>query len=667
MTDASKRKQLLKLRDEIARHNKLYYEDAQPEISDFEYDILLRELEAIEIKLGESGASSPTRKVGDDRIKAFKTHPHREPMLSLSNAYSKDELQAFNERLERLFDETNLEYIVEPKIDGVAVSLTYIHGNLERALTRGNGVEGDDITHNVKTIAGLPGTLTGADIPEIIEIRGEIYIDEKDFELINENVQEQGMPAYKNPRNLAAGSVKLLDAAITRTRKLRVILYGLGYCEPGLFTSQKAFYNQLKQWKLPVQQSIETASGYEAIWEKITELDTIRNQFPHATDGTVVKLNSLERQREAGNTAKAPRTLIAYKFAPEQAETVLRSITIQVGRTGALTPVAELEPVELARTTIARATLHNEDEIARKDIREGDTVVVEKAGEIIPAVVKVVISKRSTDSKRFDFPARLKELGYEASRIPGQAVWRLTDSGNKEQVKRSIIHYASRQCMDIEGLGIAVVAQLLNDNLITSIPDLYELRAEQLLTLDKFAEKSAENLINALNESKTCDLWRFIHGLGIPHVGAQSAKDIARDSGSLEALMKADTDTLLNIDGIGDIVAASITEWFENTRNNELLLSLIELGLKPVSASVPVDRNSHIAGKTFVLTGTLPSMGRDDAKELIENAGGQVSGSVSKKTDYLVAGESSGSKLDKANSLGITILDEDGLMELLHV
>tara|TARA_B100001248_G_scaffold260540_1_gene249016 strand:- start:33461 stop:35455 length:1995 start_codon:yes stop_codon:yes gene_type:complete len=659
------KERILSLQNEVARHDKLYYQEAAPEISDFEYDRLKTELAQLEAEHPELAQTSPTLKVGDDRLDEFSSFPHAEPMLSLDNTYSQEELFDFDARLKRLLKIEALPYVVEPKIDGVAVSLTYQKGKLIRALTRGNGIQGDDITHNVLTIAAVPKSLSGKDHPDSVEIRGEIYITNAEFERINKEREAEELPLYANPRNLAAGTVKLLDPKETKKRKLSVVFYGLGACEPVLpFAEHAQVHPTLKSWGLPTLEKFWEASGITESWDAIEELDGLREQFTYATDGAVIKLNPLALHTKVGKTAKAPRWAIAYKFAAEQAETLLKDITIQVGRTGVLTPVAELEPVSLAGTTVSRATLHNADEIQRKDIRPGDTIVVEKAGEIIPCVVRVIPDKRSGNSTAYEFPKTCPACNTNAIRLPEEAAWRCPNPSCPPQIRRRILHYASRVAMDIDTLGIAVVDQLTEAQLCNTIADLYTLKEDDLVTLERFAPKSAQNLLKALEDSKANDLWRLVHGLGIPNVGSQSSKDLCKHFTSLEALQHATEADLLTIDGVGPIVAQSILQFFENPANQTLIERLTSYGLN-TQAHQQAQGTQTLEGLSFVLTGTLPTLTRDEAKALIEKAGGKVVGSVSKKTDYLLAGEAAGSKLKKAQDLGIKIVDEDQLNQML--
>jgi len=658
-------KEIAKLRAEITKHDQLYYKDALPSIDDQAYDRLKAQLAELEATVPEFDfGASPTQSVGDDRLEAFESYTHRVPMLSLDNTYSMEELIEFGKRLEKRFPDQTLNYLVEPKIDGVAVSLTYEQGQFVRAVSRGNGAEGDDITQNVRPIKGLPMTLN--DAPEILEVRGEIYMRHEEFERINATRETEGQQLYANPRNLAAGTIKLLDPAEARTRSLDIVLYGVGACEPARFFSHQAeIHEKLKRWGFPVLEKIWLTDGIEQAWTSIENLDTLRQGFTYPTDGAVVKLDDFRLQDEAGFTSKAPRWAIAYKFEAERAETLLKEISLQIGRTGAVTPVALLEPVQLAGTTVSRATLHNEDEIRRKDIRPGDTVLVQKAGEIIPQVLSVNLDKRPADSVPFDFGAHLESLGIIAERDPNEAVWRITRKDDPIRQQRALQHFASRACMDIENLGTAIVEQLVARGLAHNPADLYTLRIEQLLELDKFAEKSANNLIAALEASKTRCLWQLIHGLGIPHVGKQSAKDLEAYFDSLDAIASASEEALVEVDGVGSIMAQSLHAWFADPDHTTLIDRFRKYGLNFQSARIEIG-DSALAGKIFVLTGSLPTLTRSEATAMIEQVGGRSSSSVSKKTDYVIAGEASGSKYTKAEKLGIVILDEDQFKHLIE-
>ncbi|QYY36420.1 NAD-dependent DNA ligase LigA [Ruficoccus sp. ZRK36] len=662
-SEASRR--IPQLRETITRHDELYYRQGSLEIEDQQYDALKRELAELEAAYPElAEGPSPTERVGDDRTEGFAKVKHRERMMSLDNTYSEAELREFDARLLRIFPEGKLSYVVEPKIDGVAVCLTYENGKLVRAVTRGNGVEGDDVTANVREgVPNLPDRLAG-DAPSLIEIRGELYMTHAEFQRINSEREEKQLPLFANPRNLTAGTIKQL--AGVGGRRLEIVLYGLGACEPRTFARQSEFHDAVKAWKLPTLEKYWMAENIDEAWKRIEKLDTLRHDFTYETDGAVIKLDDFALQAEAGATAKSPRWAIAYKFAAEQAETLLEKIDVQIGRTGAVTPVAHLQPVQLAGTTVSRATLHNEDEIARKDIRPGDTVVVQKAGEIIPQVLRVVTDKRPADSQPFDFAAFLKQKNIEAERVPGQAFWRLKGRDDPALIRRKLKHFASKPCLDIENLGEAVVDQLVSRGLARTPADLYTLKVEDLLELDKFAQKSSENLVSAIDASRDKEVWRLVHALGIPNVGAQSAKDLIAHFHSLPALMRATGEELIEVDGIGEIVARSIHSFFKDEEQLELVNRLIEHGLRiEEEAPAAPAEDAPLSGKTVVLTGTLPSLSRSEATALIEKAGGKSSSSVSKKTDYVLAGDSAGSKLDKARKLGVTIIDESSFREMI--
>ncbi|MGA2444979.1 MAG: NAD-dependent DNA ligase LigA [Opitutaceae bacterium] len=668
MTSAEARQRIADLRAQVARHDELYYRQAKPEITDFEYDRLKRELADLETQFPQfKAADSPTTRVGDDRLEGFATYRHRQPLQSLDNTYSEADLRAFHQRLVKLFGREDLAYVVEPKIDGIAVSLTYEKGAFVRAVTRGSGFEGDDITANAKTIRTLPSRLKavrGARLPDVIEIRGEIYMTLAEFERINREREEAGEVLYANPRNLTAGTIKQLDPREVARRKLEIVLYGVGFCEPAVMETQSGVHGLVRAWGLPAVEKFWTTHGIDETWKTVQELDKLRHSFAYGTDGAVVKLDSLAQQREAGSTSKAPRWAIAYKFAAERAETRLNAITVQVGRTGVLTPVAELEPVVLAGTTVSRATLHNRDEIARKDIRVGDYVFVEKAGEIIPAVVGVNTERRPKDSAPFLFPGKCPVCGTRIVQYEGEVALRCPNPDCPAQVRRRVQHFASKAGVDIEGLGEAMVDTLVEKGWVKSITDIYRLKRDDLLTLGKSVEKSTDNLLAAIDASKRVELWRFINGLGITHVGVAAAKDLALKFGSLEALAEAKRDDLLTIEGIGETMADAIITYFNEPKNRTLVSRLLTIGVAPIAPARPAG-GSALAGKTFVLTGTLPTLTREAAAAKIEAAGGKVSGSVSRKTSYVLAGEETGSKLEKAKSLGVSVIDEAEFLRML--
>jgi DNA ligase (NAD+) len=670
----SPRDQILRLRAAIQRHEELYRKKHAPEISDFEFDKLVDQLADLERKHPE--LAGPDLGIGDDKSEGFQQADHKAPMLSLDNTYDEADFRAFGDRLYKALGGAGLEFIVEPKVDGVAVSLTFEKGQFVRAVTRGNGTRGDDVTANVSLIREIPRTLKGA--PDLLEVRGEIYMELAEFQRLNQLREAEGEPLYANPRNLAAGTVKLLDGEEARKRRLSIVCYGLGACEPAsAFATLKEFKNKLKAWGFPIRDDIDVQQGVDAAWKAIQQLDVLRRDLPFPTDGAVVKVNRLEDQRRAGTTSKFPHWAVAFKFPPDQAETILRKISMQVGRTGAITPVAELDPVLLAGSTVARATLHNADEIARKDIREGDTVRIQKAGEIIPQVLGVVLEKRPAEAVPFDFEARLKELGLDATRDGEEAAYKLRAPSREMKIRR-LVHFASKQCLDIDGLGDAVAEQLVDLTLVNVPVDALGITPAQWRMLEGFKDKSVDNMMAGLEQAKQRELWRAIHALGIPNVGMQTAKDLARHFKSMDALEAAQPGDLLVtkvgkkggvsyesvISGVGIEVSESILSFFSDPNHRDWVKAMRAAGLNLVEAAA-AGSVEGVAGKTFVLTGTLPTLGRDEARDLIEKAGGKVSGSVSKKTDYVVAGEEAGSKLTKAQELGVAILDEAGLRALL--
>ena len=670
----SPRDQILKLRALIQRYEDKYRKEHAPEISDFEFDKLVDQLADLEREFPMF--AGPDLGIGDDKSEGFQQADHKAPMLSLDNTYDEADFRAFGDRLYKALGGTGLEFIVEPKVDGVAVSLTFEKGQFVRAVTRGNGARGDDVTANVSLIREIPRTLKGA--PDLLEVRGEIYMELAEFQRLNQLREAEGEPLYANPRNLAAGTVKLLDGEEARKRRLSIVCYGLGACEPAsAFASLKDFKNKLKAWGFPIRDDIDVQQGVDAAWKAIQQLDVLRRDLPFPTDGAVVKVNRLEDQRRAGTTSKFPHWAVAFKFPPDQAETILRKISMQVGRTGAITPVAELDPVLLAGSTVARATLHNADEIARKDIREGDTVRIQKAGEIIPQVLGVVLEKRPADAQPFDFEARLKELGLDAGRDGEEAAYKLRTPSRDMKVRR-LVHFASKQCLDIDGLGDAVAEQLVDSKLVDVPVDALGITPPQWRMLEGFKDKSVDNMMAGLEQAKQRELWRAIHALGIPNVGMQTAKDLSRHFKSMDALESAQTGDLLItkvgkkggvsyesvISGVGIEVSESILSFFSDPNHRDWVKAMRAAGLNLAEAAA-AGSVEGVSGKTFVLTGTLPSLGRDEARDLIEKAGGKVSGSVSKNTHYVVAGEEAGSKLTKAQELGVPVLDEASLRSLL--
>ena len=655
--ESSARSRIHELRAQIERHNQLYYEHATPEISDREFDALLRELADLEKQFpDEASEKSPTQRVGGRPLEEFAPAKHIVPMQSLDNTYSPEELRDFIQRIHKLAEGRSTHFTIEPKVDGVAISLLFENGRLVRAATRGDGVTGDDVTQNVLTISNVPHSLSG-NPPARVEVRGEIYLPKAIFAQLNLERDEEGLPAFANPRNAAAGSIKQLDPAITARRGLAAVFYGVGVWDGELPPSGRDAFAAMKSWGLPVSEKILDASDADSVIAAVDEMGRLRHGFAYETDGAVIKLDSLILRREFGSTAKAPRWAIAYKDEPERAETKLLDITVQVGRTGILTPVAELAPVLVSGSTVARATLHNEEEIQRKDIRIGDTVIIEKAGEVIPAVVEVKKDRRDGSERVFQMPSHCPSCGAAVSK-EGVA-WKCHSPSCGAQTRRRIEHFASRQAMEIEGLGEAIVAQLVDAGLLNGIADIYHLKKDALLALERMGEKSATNLLAAIEESRSRPLWRMLHGLGIPHIGVTSARDLASHFHTLDALAAADQNTLLNIHSIGEIMAAAIHAWFQNSDNLTLIAALREARLNFGEAdeitSSPSD--NRFANSTWVLTGTL-SIPREEAAETIRRLGGKVTGSVSKKTTHVLAGEEAGSKLEKARELGIPVLND---------
>lgn len=663
--------------EQIRFHDHAYYVLAQPTITDQEYDRLYHELLDLEARYPElSTPDSPTQRVGGQPLKEFKPVQHLVPMTSLDNTYSQEDLREFVARVQRLLPQEKLDWVVEPKIDGVAVNLRYEKGLLTIGATRGDGATGDDITANLKTIRSIPSKLhsqSGA-VPALLEVRGEVYLTKTGFEKLNHERKAAGEETFANPRNAAAGSLKQLDPKIVARRPLDIVLYGLGKVEGAahaprtqaeLLTFIKAlgFKTPGKNWHCGSADELVAA---------IDDLDKLRKQFPYETDGAVVKLNSFAQRERVGFTSKAPRWAIAYKYAAEQAETKLKAISVQVGRTGALTPVAELEPVFLAGSTISRATLHNEDYIRQKDIRVGDTVTIEKAGEVIPAVVDVVLTRRIGQEVPFRFPTTCPECGSKVARSAGAdeeeqgVVWRCVNPDCPAQIRGRIEHWCSRGAMDIEGGGEVLVRQLVSSGLVRDVADLYSLKVHEVAGLERMGEKSAQNFVDGINQSTSRDLWRVLYGLGILHVGAGVAKALGRCFPALDEMFAASLDQLTQCEDVGKVIAESVVQWHGDPRNRKLLARLRQAGVnfnsalyKPQAAAGP------LAGKTLVLTGTLPHLSREEAAGKIEAAGGKVSGSVSKKTDYVVAGEEAGSKLDKAQKLGVKVIDEAELLKLV--
>ncbi len=658
-------KRIASLRREIEEHNRRYYEEMGPTISDREYDRLYREL----IDLEDSHPhlvteDSPTRRVGGKPLKAFASITHRVPMLSLDNSYSEEEVGAFYRRIEKLLPNESIPVVIEPKVDGVAVSLLYEGGRLKYAATRGDGTTGDDITQNVRTIRSLPKNLKGSP-PGLLEVRGEVFMTKLGFVKLNAERSAAGLPVFANPRNSAAGSLKQLDPAITAQRPLGIVLYGTGAIEGLTLTHHSELFDLFKRLGLPGSERWWTANSLEEIFEAICELGKVRHDFVYETDGAVVKVDDYAQRVALGMTAKAPRWAMAFKYEPEQVETKLLDILTQVGRTGVLTPVAALEPVTVSGSKVARATLHNEEEIARKDIRIGDTVVIEKAGEVIPAVVKVRTDLRDGSESKFRMPDKCPVCRSKVVKDEGQVAVRCVNAQCPAQLKRRIEHFASRGAMDIEGLGEAMVEQLVGRGLVEQVSDIYTLTSEELSGLERMGEKSVANLLRAIEESRRQPLWRLLFGLGILHVGVSAARALADAFPNLNALMAASSEELQRIPDVGEVVGASIAQFFQEKHNREMIAKLRIAGVDLTSEEKSkTSRNSEISGTTWVVTGTL-SQPRDQITETIIRHGGKVSGSVSKKTSFVLAGEEAGSKLEKAIKLGVKVVSEEEFRNLL--
>lgn len=661
------------LRAEVRRLNDAYYVRAEPLVSDFEYDALLHELQQLEAAHPEFAAeTSPANSFGSDLTEGFVSVAHLVPMLSIDNTYSQEEFTKFDERRRKelgLEGGEQIAYVLESKIDGVAISLLYEDGRLVRGVTRGDGRKGDDVTANLRTIRDIPGTLRGAPKGRV-EVRGEIYYERAAFDAMNDERERKGLARFANPRNGAAGTLKLLDPKIVAERPLRMFAYALGHADEELFApTQFDLLALFEEWGLRVNGNRELVEGADAVLETLLKWESLRHSLPFETDGVVIKVDRRDWQAELGATSKSPRWVVAYKFSAEQVETVLESVSWQVGRTGAVTPVANLRPVYLAGTTVKRATLHNTDELERLGLRIGDAVLIEKGGEIIPKVISVVPARRPESAEVIHIPSECPSCGAELHRIAGEVALRCISSSCPAQFAESLRHFASRNAMDIEGLGDKLVDQLVTSGLVRQFSDLYTLAWEQIAGLERLGEKSARNIIAAIKGSKTRPLASFLFALGIRHVGVSTAGDLARHFGTVDAIASASLEDLQAVEGIGDVVAVSVRDWFATEQNRALLSTLDQCGVMPDADRTAEERMAHrdntFAEKTFVLTGELSGMKRDETKKEIEKRGGKVSGSVSKKTHAVIVGESPGSKYDKAVELGVPIWTEEDLRNRL--
>lgn len=684
---------------EITRHNKAYYQLDRPEVSDAEYDRLLRELEALEAAHPELRLpDSPTQRIGAPPAEGFAAVRHRTPMLSLENAMNEAEARAFDERVRRVLDTKDcVEYVGEPKLDGASLELIYRDGVLEVGATRGDGSEGEDVTANIRRIWSIPLALHNDAAgpthetqkrdtahspqcpqsasrklpfyPEILSVRGEVVLPVAAFERLNEERLARGEEPFANPRNAAAGSLRQLhDIDVRRLGALEFRAYAIAEGAPPHVKTQSEILQQLARWGFLVSPRFQVCADIESALAFYRDLLDIRNQLPFECDGSVFKVNRLDLQRNLGEISRAPRWAIACKFPPQQETTIIENIEVQVGRTGALTPVAKLKPVHVGGVTVSNASLHNQDEIDRKDIRIGDTVLVQRAGDVIPQVVQVILAKRPANSRRFHLPSRCPECAAAVVRLAGEAVTRCPNVDCPAQIKNNLTHLASRAALDIDGLGEKLVHQLVESKRVRRISDLFRLTLDDLLQLERMGKKSGENLLAAIETAKHTTFARFLVALGIRHVGETVAAILADEFETLAALLEAPTEKIQSVEGIGPVIAESVATFFADERNRAEALRCLELGVRwqrPDVKKKIAAQAGPLAAKTFVLTGTLPTLTRDEAKARIEAAGGKVSSSVSKKTDYVVAGEAAGSKLDKARELGVRVIDQDALWELL--
>ncbi len=659
---------LQQLKQRIAEYDYHYYVLDAPLVSDNEYDGIYRQLLEIEQQYPELiTIDSPSQRIGGQAVSAFDSVKHRQAMLSLNNAFSDQELEAFDRRVREGTGESQVEYAVEPKFDGLAITLTYEHGVFVQGATRGDGYTGENVTHNLKTIRAIPSCLNMANPPALLEVRGEVLMLKKDFEKLNQQQASVGGKLFANPRNAAAGSLRQLDPNITAKRPLHFFAYGLGASDgtPDLHSHAEAM-QYLTNLRFPVSALRGLKTGAQGLRDYYVEIGEKRSSLPFDIDGVVYKVNAFELQDVLGFVSRAPRWAVAHKFPAEEATTLVEDITVQVGRTGAITPVARLKPVFVGGVTVTNATLHNEDEMRRKDIHIGDTVVVRRAGDVIPEVVLVKHELRPADAHLFVMPAVCPECGSHVVRLEDEAVARCTGGLIcPAQRKQAITHFASRRAMDIEGLGEKLVDQLVERNLVHHLDDVYRLNLPMLAGLDRMAEKSAQNVLSAIEKSKATTLPRFIYALGIRNVGEATAKDLAQHFGSLEALMQASVESLMQVHDVGPVVAEAAFQFFDEPHNREVIAAMRAQGVQWADIA-KTSTSTVFTGKTFVLTGTLPTLKRDQAQAMIEAAGGKVSGSVSAKTSYVVAGAEAGSKLEKAQQLNIPILEESALLEMLQ-
>lgn len=662
------KKQIQELRREIQRHNRLYYQEASPEISDIEFDQKVKALEALEKQFPQyAEADSPTQRVGGAPQKGFASVLHPVPMLSIDNTYSKEEVEDFDKRLRKNLPGEKIEYVVELKIDGVSLSLLYEKGHLLRAATRGDGQRGDDITENIRATGSVPTRLHGPNIPKIIEVRGEVFLDHQNFERINAQREKEGQELFVNPRNAAAGSLKLLDSALVASRKLAFFAHSVGQYEADDFKTHSELLKLFQVWGLPVNPHFSICQNVDELHKICDRWSDKRHTLGYDTDGLVIKINALDQQRRLGSTNKSPRWLIAYKFPAQKAKTQLEDIVVQVGRTGVLTPVAILKPVFLAGTTVSRATLHNEDEIQRLDLKIGDWVHIEKSGEIIPQVTEVLKSLRKGSEKKYSFPKRCPVCGSQVSQDENEVAYRCLNLGCTAQLKARLLHFASRKAMDIEGLGDALVDQLVDRGLVKDVADIYRLDRDTLAALERMGEKSADNLLEQMNKSKNREFSSFLFALGIRHVGIGAAKILTRHFPSMKKLSEATQEELEAIDTIGGAISGAILQFFRSPENQKIIEKLAKIGVKMQQdeAAEKLSSGGALEGKIYVLTGSLERCSREEAAKLLEARGAKVASSVSKKTTGVIVGSEPGSKRADAQRLGVPLLSESDFLKLI--
>lgn len=665
LTENQAAQRITQLVEQIRAHDYRYYILAEPAISDFEYDSLMKELQVLEAEFPSLiSEDSPTLRLGDAPLEGLAQVTHRIPMLSIDNTYTEGELRDYFQRTEKLLPGETIEWVVELKVDGVAASIRYEEGRLVQAVTRGNGEVGDDITHNVRTLRGLPHKLFGADIPKVLELRGEVYMNNSDLVSLNEERARNGEAEFKNTRNVTAGAIRLLDSRICAQRKLRFLCHGMGFCEGIKERSHMGFLARVKELGIPLTPGVKSFTDKN---ELITHCNTIvenLHSLDFEVDGIVIKVNSFDQRETLGSTSKSPRWVIAYKIEKYEAVTKLLEIRTQIGKTGTVTPVAELEPVQLAGTTVSRASLHNAEEIARKDVRVGDWVVVEKAGKIIPHIVRVERHRREIELPVYEFPTKCPACDSELVKDSQGVYIRCVSKECPALWRQRLRYFATRDCMDIEGLGEKLVNQLVDANMVSNFGELYALKLDRLMTLERMGKKSAENLLTGIEASKGRGLSRVLNAISIRHVGQRVAQILARRFNDIDGLMAADLETLSQVNEIGPIIAKSVFDFFQSSEGQEIVSQLRTAGVSLVASEEDrVDTSGVLAGKTLVVTGSLKSFSRDEIERLIERLGGKASSSVSKKTDFLVVGEDAGSKLDKAKSLGVSVLTEAEFLE----